>query len=297
MKPTLTITISAYNEAGNIGTLLTELLRQKIDSANVAEIVVVSDASTDETDAIVRSFAGEKVKLIRTETRGGVIQAKNMVMKRTSTDILVMLDADILPENEFFIENLIRPIITDSSVGLTSAILLPAKPETFVEQVLVWNHVWKQELFLSIGDGNNLYTCFGPAQAFPKRLYSVFQYPDNTPYDAMSYMFCMQHKMRFISVKSPRAVFRCPANLRDHIKQSSRFAAGKEAVINIFGDEAVHAYAIPRARMLRALVKEFSRRPIFSLYFFMLWLYAHVRRPDKFTSLWDMAESSKHIKL
>ena len=296
MKPTLTITIAAYNEAENIGVLLTELLRQKIDTADLVEIVVVSDASTDETDAIVRSFAGEKVKLIRSETRGGAIRAKNMLLRHATVDIMVMLDADILPENEFFVEELIRPIINDSSVGLTSAALLPSNPKTFTEKVLVWNHELKQKLFLSIGSGNNLYTCFGPAQAFSKKLYATIQYPDNTPYDAMSYMFCMGNKMHFVSVKYPRAIFRCPTNLRDHIKQSSRFAAGKEAVIDIFGDEARKAYAIPPGLILREMVKEFFTHPIFSINFILILLYVRLHKTDKFTSLWEMAESSKKIR-
>ena len=80
--------------------LLTELLRQKIDTADLVEIVVVSTpVRMRQTLSFVRS--GEKVKLIRSETRGGAIRAKNMLLRHATVDIMVMLDADILPENEF----------------------------------------------------------------------------------------------------------------------------------------------------------------------------------------------------
>src|SRR3989344_3656179 len=72
MKPTLSIGIAAYNEAQNIGALISAFLAQKISSMHLLEIIVASDASTDETDEIVRSFSDKRVRLIRLEKRSGL---------------------------------------------------------------------------------------------------------------------------------------------------------------------------------------------------------------------------------
>src|SRR5215475_8814524 len=55
------------------------------------EILVVSDGSTDRTDEIARSFAGEGVKFLRVE-RGGKAMALNAGVPLVSGDILVLND-------------------------------------------------------------------------------------------------------------------------------------------------------------------------------------------------------------
>lgn len=295
MKPTLTIAITAYNEAENIAGLLSTLLHQTVTSADLRNILVVSDASTDNTDGIVRSFKGRGVELVRVVTRGGSIRARNMILTQTDTDILIILDADILPEADGFVDALIGPLIADPLVGLTSATLQPMLGQTFVERILCRNHEWKRALFLSLGDGNNLYSCFGPVQAFSRRFYATFRYQDDTPYDAIAYLSCIASGMRFVVVRQYSALFRCPTNFRDHVRQSSRFSAGRNKIIEIFGDEGRRAYAIPVGRMVLEVIKEFFRRPILSMSYFAMWLYVRLFKKSQFTSLWEVAESSKKL--
>lgn len=293
MKPTLSIGIAAYNEAENIGGLLDALLRQKIESATLIEILVVSDASIDNTDAIVESFVGKTVKLVRFEKRGGVNAAQNVIMSSVRGDVLISMDADILPEKDFFVEKLIEPILADASVGLTSAVLTPANPVTFVEKVLCRNHEWKSTIFSSINGGNNLYTCYGPARAFSRSFYAGFQYPEDVPNDAMSYMSCIARKFRFISVVYPRAIFRCPSNILDHIKQGTRFLSGRTAITSIFGDIADKEYRIPHALFFKEILKECLSHPILFLGYVTISVIVRIQGKESFSSRWDIATSSK----
>jgi hypothetical protein len=215
------------------------------------------------------------------------------MMDHAESDILVMLDADILPETALLIDSLVRPLTSNSDTGLTSAALLPAKPRTFVEGVLAWNHEWKWRLFKSIGDGNNIYTCVGPARAFSKKLYKAFRFTDTVPYDAASYLFCMKEKLLFVAVESPRAIFRCPDNLRDHLKQSTRFASGKDSLTAIFGDEVRGMYSIPRRSVMYRVLRECVFHPVYSVSFFVIWTMARTRKLTPFTSSWDVAASTK----
>lgn len=60
----VSVLIAARNEEANIGRTLSDLLAQDFPR-NLLEIIVVDDHSTDNTSAIVQSFAGEGVKLLK----------------------------------------------------------------------------------------------------------------------------------------------------------------------------------------------------------------------------------------
>jgi glycosyltransferase involved in cell wall biosynthesis len=90
--PTLSLVIPAYNEAATIGWLL-ESLMTELDE--LIEIIVVDNNSTDETPHIVAGFT-ERIAQLRviTETRPGVIAARNAGFDSAKGDIIGRLDAD-----------------------------------------------------------------------------------------------------------------------------------------------------------------------------------------------------------
>lgn len=93
--PTTTLIISAYNEADVIerkirNSLETDYPREKL------EILVVSDASDDGTDEIVRTYEEEGVTLLRMETRGGKTLGLNAAAAVSRGDVLVFSDANAM---------------------------------------------------------------------------------------------------------------------------------------------------------------------------------------------------------
>jgi cellulose synthase/poly-beta-1,6-N-acetylglucosamine synthase-like glycosyltransferase len=74
--PRLSVLISAYNEAGCIAAKLRSTLTQRYPWDRL-EVVVVSDGSTDATDAIVAHYPDPRVRLLRQETRSGKSLALN----------------------------------------------------------------------------------------------------------------------------------------------------------------------------------------------------------------------------
>lgn len=92
--PRISITIPAYNEAAQIADTLESILRVDYPSDR-RQILVVSDASDDGTDAIVRSFAGRGVELLRLEERGGKTAAENAAREHLTGDIIINTDASI----------------------------------------------------------------------------------------------------------------------------------------------------------------------------------------------------------
>lgn len=90
--PPLSILITAYNEEANIRCKIEETLKLDYPPDRM-EILVLSDASTDQTDSIVRSFKDPPVRLLRMEKRRGKTHAQNEGVKASNGDIIVFSDA------------------------------------------------------------------------------------------------------------------------------------------------------------------------------------------------------------
>lgn len=115
--PVVSITIPVYNEAAAIGATLERILQLDYPPER-RQIVVVSDASTDGTDEIVRAFADRGVELLRLPVRRGKTAAENAALPLLRGEIIVNTDASIrIPPRA------LRPLIaafTDPTVGVAS---------------------------------------------------------------------------------------------------------------------------------------------------------------------------------
>ena len=94
LTPQVTVIIAAHNE----DTVIERRVRNLLDQDYPAErfdIVVASDASTDETDALVAAIAASepRVRLLRCP-RGGKVAAQNLAVRRTDADIVAFSDAN-----------------------------------------------------------------------------------------------------------------------------------------------------------------------------------------------------------
>jgi cellulose synthase/poly-beta-1,6-N-acetylglucosamine synthase-like glycosyltransferase len=115
--PMLSISLPAYNEESSIGRTLDSLLA--IDyPADRRQILVISDASTDRTDEIVRTYAGRGVELLRLPARGGKTAAENAGGPYLRGEIVVNTDATIriLPDA---LKPLVR-VFQDPTIGVAS---------------------------------------------------------------------------------------------------------------------------------------------------------------------------------
>lgn len=90
--PRLSILIAAYNEEAGIKRKIEQTLALDYPG-NLIEILVLSDGSTDRTDAIVQSFEDHRVRLLHLSGRKGKTNAQNEGAKIASGDVLVFSDA------------------------------------------------------------------------------------------------------------------------------------------------------------------------------------------------------------
>lgn len=115
--PEATVTIPVYNEESHIRKTLEGLLGADYPRDHL-HVLVISDASTDNTDAIVDEYADRGVKLVRLETRSGKTAAENASRKHVRGEIVVNMDATILIEPQSLKALLSQ--FADPTVGVVS---------------------------------------------------------------------------------------------------------------------------------------------------------------------------------
>ena len=105
----VSILIPCYNRAKEIGKVIQSLLQQ---SRLPDEIIVVDDASTDNSVDVIKEFP---VKLIKHPENRGPANARNTAFKSSKGDIVIFLDSDAIAHVNM-VENLVA-IYGNSELG------------------------------------------------------------------------------------------------------------------------------------------------------------------------------------
>jgi len=92
----ISIAIASHNEGSN----LWRTVRSCLETAEglAPEIVVVDDASTDGSIAELKRRHGADVRIVPFAERRGVAAAKDLAIRSTHGDVVVMIDAHCKPE-------------------------------------------------------------------------------------------------------------------------------------------------------------------------------------------------------
>jgi cellulose synthase/poly-beta-1,6-N-acetylglucosamine synthase-like glycosyltransferase len=123
-QPRISLLIAAHNEADCIEATL----RNKLESdypADKLEILVISDSSTDGTDAIVEQLAATSrvpVRLLRQENHAGKTAALNMAVPHATGAVIVFADA-----NSIYAPDALSRLVenfSDADVGYASGRML-----------------------------------------------------------------------------------------------------------------------------------------------------------------------------
>lgn len=116
--PRISITLPAYNAEQTLRPVLDSLVAVSYPPER-RQIVVVSDGSTDGTDALVRSYAAQGVELLRVEGRLGKTEVENRAMAALTGEIIVNTDASVTIHPDA-IRHLVAAL-GDPTVGVASA--------------------------------------------------------------------------------------------------------------------------------------------------------------------------------
>ncbi|TXI32157.1 MAG: glycosyltransferase [Niabella sp.] len=298
-KLTLTIGMPAHNEEQNIKQLINALLNQTDNFYKLEKIIVNCDNCSDKTAEFALSVNPNLVHVIDNKDQKGPAFRQNQIMNITDSEVLVILNADILPANQHFLDELIKPV-AEGNADLTASRIIFTKPQLFFEKIIAASVDIKNRVFNTYKDGNNVYTCHGTARAFSKKLYKQLDFNKTIAEDAYSYLFCVQQGMNYAFAEKSVAIYKLPDNFKDHNRQSTRFINGINELKIHFSQEFLDAqYRYPKILMLKSFVAEFFHNPIFVAAYVGLIAYirfsGYFKRSKNFSGAWETAKSTKSI--
>lgn len=107
MKPKVAVVIPARDEASRIGAVLKAVLRARL----IDEVIVVDDASGDNTAEVAGKFEG--VKVVRFATNLGKAGAMEAGVGSTEAEIIAFIDADLVGLAPEHVDAIVRPLLLD----------------------------------------------------------------------------------------------------------------------------------------------------------------------------------------
>lgn len=166
--PTVTVVIAARNEAKHLDAKIENCLALDYPRDRI-EILVLSDASTDGTAAIARTFADRGVRLHEMPERGGKAQAQNLSAGLARHDVLFFTDATTMhPPGA--LRALVRGL-ADPSVGCVTGRVVFRKDAGAVSRGLEGRFAFEMGSRSALGDVYSLLGAQDCVYAVPRARY------------------------------------------------------------------------------------------------------------------------------
>jgi glycosyltransferase involved in cell wall biosynthesis/LmbE family N-acetylglucosaminyl deacetylase len=235
-KPTVIVGIPAYDEEANIGELLKALFRQKQDNFDLKEIIVVSDGSKDKTELIVESFKDKKIKLLKNECRLGQNKSQNLIISMTSSDYLLLLEADTLPSDKYFISKMVEHA-EEKNAGVVQGLPRPLKPRNFVESVLIKQGILFSEFYLGKKNAVQMHISGQGGRLISNEVFKKLFWPKYVYEDLYLLFFCKQKSEKYLLNEDAICYCRYPDNIRDYLRKRRKVMVGHLAMMKYFSKE------------------------------------------------------------
>ena len=296
--PTITIGVPAYNEEKNIRPLIVSLLNQEIVSFRLEKLLVVSDGSTDNTVYQVKKIRNRKIELIANPKRQGLPNLENQIFRTVTSDILIVIQADINITDRRLVNKLASEIINGHHLVSCDIRELPGR--SYLSRILAYGMCIKRSAYNSYHDGDNFFTCHGLARAYARDFYSGIQIPSFPGEDFYTYLYCKFHGFRYRFVSDTAVYYRVPETLSEHLLQSARFFTARQLLSEKFSGLDISSFIrIPVLPLLLANVVYFFRQPISFISYWSVVAYTLLATPKLSASLstskWQIALSSKYL--
>jgi len=220
--PCVSITIPVHNEAAVIARTLERLLELDYPAGR-RQILVVSDASTDETDDIVGRFAARGVELLRLPERRGKTAAENAARPYLKGEIIVNTDASVRVHPRGVMH--LVAAFADPSVGVASgrdvSVTNVDERANPGEQAYVGYEMWVRDLETRV---HGIVGASGCLYAIRSDLHMRFM-PDELSRDFGAALVAREGGYRAVSVREATCYVPRSASLRREYRRKVRTMA------------------------------------------------------------------------
>jgi glycosyltransferase involved in cell wall biosynthesis len=220
--PTVTVTIPVYNAVASIRATLERLLELDYPRDRL-QLLILSDASNDGTEDVVREFAGRGIELTSAPNRRGKTAAENAAVAVARGEIIVNVDATVLvPAGS--LKKLIR-VFDDPTVGVASgrdiSVGAADKQGTGAESGYVRYEMWVRDLETRAGSIVGASGCFYGI----RRRIRVLALPPGLSWDFASTLVARKQGYRSVSVPDAVCIVPRTAEIRFELRRKARTMA------------------------------------------------------------------------
>ncbi len=292
----VTVIIPAYNEEANIARIVRQVLDEPWDVGQLLErVVMVDDCSSDRTQDIAQSLAcsDQRVHVVRHEQRSGKNAGIRLAAAACTSDVLVVVDADVLLTPGCLVETIVL-LSCDPSLMAASCIVEPLPAQSWAERASRSQALFVSELkrrgqaYLSA-----LYAIRAPA-------FGALDVPDGVADDAYITCWLRGHGYPYAIRRDAKAYIRAAVGIRDFAKQTLRGRRGEQATKRAVPDAESGVHKTRRIVILGALWAAFVRDPL-GFFLYVAW-YAIVLvtpstiwLPNVSLSTFDSVRSTKDL--
>lgn len=258
VRPTVTVIIPARDEV--------EIIEEKVENTlalqyprDRVEVLVVSDGSSDGTEAVVEQISDERVRLLSLPPRGKV-RALNVGAEEARNEILAFTDADIrveAPSLARLVEN-----FADDEVGGVCGNKRYRPPSTGdptgVGEGLYWRYdMWQKRLESRVG---SVFAADGALYAIRRELYVPIRDPAQADDLAISARVVAQGR-RLVVEPEARTSEEAPADAEVEFRRKVRIVNQSFRALLGLGDQlwtgGFHSFALVSHKLLRYLLPFF----------------------------------------
>ena len=281
----ITVGVPCYNEARNLQALLDDLAAQELNDE--LEIIIVDDASDDDTLLIAESFASRdhRARVHRHTERRGSTAGWNSVFELARGDALVRLDGDVRLDRNV-VGALAAPLLSHPDQPRLSycAVVPRDPPTTWVARGtgFIYRYIDRQNQMSRATPESLLCAVLGATRGF----YADFRIPSTIV--ANDYFTARTANRQRVPVEIVDAVatIKPASTLADFQRQARRMAGAHKQIDEALGNSPRDKFA-----SLPAIVLEAVRDPLGAASF--LQLRREIRGGASNETAWEIAESTK----
>jgi len=288
----ISVGIPSYNEGTSLVDLIEKILSVKLPSDMKLLEVIVSDDSDDGTPQMLASFADNKtVRLFHHDKRRGVSVAWNEILTESKGDVVVLIDADTIPSDDFLAKISSKTI--ESRVGLVAANSSPLAPKSFFARASFFVGLWLQEVRRSFRA--NSFTVIGRGLALKKEVAEKIVLPTRLLSPDL-YISCRVKELGYEIQYAEDAIiyFKSTTSARDFASQVIRAFLGHRQ-LNGYSKRTLQR--VPLADLITKAIHIARRYPVHALATILAYMLFPFSLPRVIRGasnyLWDVPKSSK----
>lgn len=297
MKDNITVTIGipAYNEELNIRRLISAVLKQRGTKFTIKEIIVIVDGCTDNTEPEIRSIKDSRIKIITHQTRHGQTVSQNMIFREATGDVVVMLEADVLPSSIDYLSSLLTPLFEKNKPEFIQGNGIPLAGKTLIGKSVAAQFLSYHAEVLRDPVRKEGYVSGRGGRAFTKQVYSRLRWPAAVPEDVYALLWCKVHHIKTYVNENALCFYQSSETIRDFCAARTKMGAGASALFTYFPEKLVKkAYEVPQALKSRAARNFLLNSPLLFIVYIYLKIYLRLQKKrSRFNDFWQPGQSTK----